>query len=120
VAEWSNSKLHCNPPSDSKREKQTPRVKRVQLRQQLLRYFEGIEMLLPLLVTSFLAWTATYLCLTSHEEVIKAATGCVAVLCLVLSVAFAPTVVQLLLVVVPLLGGKLYKMVGMRSEQAGQ
>lgn len=74
-------------------------------------------MFLPLVITSCLAWTATYLCWNSHEEVIKAATGCLAILCVVLSVALAPTFVQLLLVAIPLLGGKLYKTIATGSSE---
>lgn len=64
-------------------------------------------MLVPLLISISLTSVAVYFSMNSEEEVFQVAAASCALLCLFLSLFFAPVAVKLLIVVVPFLGKRI-------------
>lgn len=67
-------------------------------------------MIVPLLIATFIACIATYLCVNATEEIVKVAAASVALIFLLLSINFTPLFIKLLLILfllVPFIGKKL-------------
>jgi hypothetical protein len=64
-------------------------------------------MLVPSLTTLVIASVAVFFSLNTSEEIVKVATAFVAGLCLFFSLFFAPVVIKLVIIAVPLLGKRL-------------
>lgn len=64
-------------------------------------------MLAPLFISLSVASAALLLKVRTQEEIVRVAAGGVAILCLFLSLYFAPLWIKALLLTIPLLGGRL-------------
>jgi hypothetical protein len=64
-------------------------------------------MLAPLFISLSVASVALLLKVSTQEEIVKVAAGGVAILCLFLSLYFAPLWIKAILLMIPLFGGRL-------------
>ncbi|MGB3693360.1 MAG: hypothetical protein WA865_04220 [Spirulinaceae cyanobacterium] len=64
-------------------------------------------MLVPLLISILLTSVAVYFSINAEEEIIQVAAAFCALLCLFLSLFFAPLAIKLLIVTVPFLGKRI-------------